>query len=67
LFTIADTLDAMTSDRIYRPAPGFVAAREEIQRCSGKQFDSQIVDLFLNIPTKTWIDMRAEADSTVSR
>jgi len=64
LFAIADTLDAMTSDRIYRAAPGFGAAREEIERCSGKQFDTQIVGLFLRIPTQTWIDMRSEANAT---
>jgi putative nucleotidyltransferase with HDIG domain len=61
LFTVADTLDAMTTDRTYRQAPGFEAARAEIQRCSGKQFDPHIVDLFLRIPPATWMKAREEA------
>jgi len=65
-FTVADTLDAMTSDRLYRKAPGFAAAREEIQRCSGEQFDPQIVELYLDIPAATWIEIRREATDTHS-
>ena len=61
LFTVADTLDAMTSDRSYRKGPGFEAARAEIHRFSGKQFDPQIVELFLKIPPATWIEVREEA------
>jgi putative nucleotidyltransferase with HDIG domain len=61
LFAVADTLDAMTSDRAYRKAPGFEAARAEIQRCSGQQFDPHIVDVFLKIPTAKWMQARSEA------
>ena len=61
LFSMADTLDAMTSDRSYRKAPGFEAARIEIQRHSGTQFDPLIVDLFLKIPPSTWINVRSGA------
>jgi HD-GYP domain-containing protein (c-di-GMP phosphodiesterase class II) len=50
IFAIADTLDAMTSDRPYRKALSFAEAREEIIRCSGKQFDPDMVKLFLEIP-----------------
>ena len=39
MFSVADTLDAITSDRPYRPAQSLQAAREEIERWSGKQFD----------------------------
>src|SRR5438046_4036474 len=39
LFSVADTLDAITSDRPYRPAQTVQAAREEIERWSGRQFD----------------------------
>jgi putative nucleotidyltransferase with HDIG domain len=63
LFTVADTLDAMTSDRSYRKGPGFEAARTEIQRHSGKQFDPHIVELFLKIPAPTWMQVRSEAGS----
>jgi putative nucleotidyltransferase with HDIG domain len=61
LFTVADTLDAMTSDRAYRKAPGVDAARTEIQKHSGKQFDPHIVELFLKIPSATWMQIREEA------
>ena len=61
LFTVADTLDAMTSDRTYRKGPGFEAAQKEVQRWSGKQFDPHIVDLFLKIPAETWKHVRDEA------
>jgi HD-GYP domain-containing protein (c-di-GMP phosphodiesterase class II) len=60
---MADTLDAMTSDRFYRKAPGFDAARSEIRAQSGTQFDPHIVDLFLRIPSATWINVRAAAES----
>jgi HD-GYP domain-containing protein (c-di-GMP phosphodiesterase class II) len=61
LFTVADTLDAMTSDRSYRKGPGLEAARTEIPRHSGKQFDPHIVELFLKIPPATWMQLRAKA------
>ena len=61
LFTVADTLDAMTSDRSYRKGPGFDAARAEIHRFSGRQFDPHIVELFLKIPPATWMQVREEA------
>jgi putative nucleotidyltransferase with HDIG domain len=61
LFTVADTLDAMTTDRTYRKAPGSEAARAEILRWSGKQFDPHIVELFLKIPPAIWMQVRDEA------
>jgi putative nucleotidyltransferase with HDIG domain len=60
IFAIADTLDAMTSDRPYRKGTTFSVASEEIARCSGSQFDSQIVELFLSMPTDSWAELRAE-------
>lgn len=50
IFAIADTLDAITSDRPYRKAKSFAEAREEIVRCAGTQFDPEMVKLFLEIP-----------------
>jgi putative nucleotidyltransferase with HDIG domain len=63
LFAVADTLDAMTSDRLYRQAPGFDAAREEIRRWSGKQFDPHIAELFLKVSPAAWMQVRSEAGS----
>jgi putative nucleotidyltransferase with HDIG domain len=60
IFAIADTLDAMTSDRPYRKGTTFAEASEEIARCSGTQFDPQIVEVFLRMPIKCWSDLRDE-------
>ncbi len=49
IFAIADTLDAMTSDRPYRRRTSFAAALAEIRRCAGTQFDPGCVDAFLSI------------------
>jgi putative nucleotidyltransferase with HDIG domain len=62
IFAIADTLDAMTSDRPYRKGTSFAKARDEITRCSGTQFDPQIVEVFLSIPSETWSEMRAATE-----
>ncbi len=60
VFAIADTLDAITSDRPYRRAKSFEAAREEITRCSGTQFDPDFVRLFESLPVQIWMDLRTE-------
>jgi putative nucleotidyltransferase with HDIG domain len=60
IFAIADTLDAMTSDRPYRRGTSFAEASEEIIRCSGKQFDPQIIEVFLRLPIESWSKLRAE-------
>ena len=46
---IADTFDAMTSRRTYRNALSLDIVKEEIQRCSGSQFDPNIAKVFLEI------------------
>jgi len=60
IFAVADTLDAITSDRPYRHARSFDAAREEILRCSGTQFDPSVVEVFLKIPNELWQELRSE-------
>ncbi|MBZ5612670.1 MAG: response regulator [Acidobacteriia bacterium] len=60
IFSIADTLDAMTMDRPYRPAQSFDAARKEIELWSGRQFDPQIVKVFLEMPDNIWEDLRRD-------
>jgi putative nucleotidyltransferase with HDIG domain len=49
IFMIADTLDAMMSDRPYRKRTTLAAARKEIARCAGTQFDPRCVEAFLAI------------------
>ena len=60
IFAVADALDAITSDRPYRKSRSFDAAREEVLRCSGTQFDSAVVETFANIPNELWQEMRSE-------
>lgn len=50
IFSVVDTLDAMTCDRPYRKALPYETARAEIARCSGTQFDPRVVEVFLSIP-----------------
>jgi len=67
IFALADTLDAMTSDRPYRAAQSIAAAREEIQRFSGRQFDPEVVKVFLQMPESIWEDLRREINSQAKR
>jgi HD-GYP domain-containing protein (c-di-GMP phosphodiesterase class II) len=40
---VADAFEAMTADRAYRLSIGTGAARAELERCSGTQFDLDVV------------------------
>jgi putative nucleotidyltransferase with HDIG domain len=66
IFAVADTLDAMTSDRPYRKALPFAAARAEIMRCSGSQFDPAVVQVFLAMPESLWPSLRREVEQRTS-
>jgi putative nucleotidyltransferase with HDIG domain len=67
LFSVADTLDAITSDRPYRPAQSLTAAREEIERWSGRQFDPEVVKIFLSMPEDIWGDLRKEINYSTAK
>jgi len=60
IFAVADAFDAITSDRPYRKARSIDAARKELQRCSGTQFDPDVVEVFLRFPNDLWRELRAE-------
>jgi putative nucleotidyltransferase with HDIG domain len=64
IFAIADTLDAMRSDRPYRAAQSIQAARKEIDLWAGRQFDPQIVKVFREMPVNIWEDLRADINAT---
>jgi putative two-component system response regulator len=51
ILAVADTFDAMTSDRPYRDAMSSADVMSEIARCAGTQFDPNVVGAFLQIPT----------------
>lgn len=61
IFAIADTLDAITSDRCYRKGQPFEKARAEIDRCKGTQFDPRVVEAFLTMQEQ---DLRLSRRST---
>jgi HD-GYP domain-containing protein (c-di-GMP phosphodiesterase class II) len=46
IITVADSFDALTTDRPYRKARSHSAALEEIVRCVGVQFDAAVVAAF---------------------
>jgi len=47
IVAVADTYDAMTTDRPYRRALSKETAIEELKRCSGTQFDQEVVNAFI--------------------
>jgi putative nucleotidyltransferase with HDIG domain len=49
IVAVVDAYDAMTSDRIYRKAPGHAHAVEELRRRAGTQFDPRIVETFVDL------------------
>jgi len=52
IVAVADTYDAMTTDRPYRKALKKEAAIEELKKCSGTQFDSEVVEAFIRAHQK---------------
>jgi HD-GYP domain-containing protein (c-di-GMP phosphodiesterase class II) len=56
----------MTSDRPYRRALPWEAARDEIVRHKGTQFDSQVVEAFLQV-YEGWVQREAKGKAAVER
>jgi HD-GYP domain-containing protein (c-di-GMP phosphodiesterase class II) len=58
VFSVADTLDALTSDRPYRPACSFSEARAIIGAAAGTQFDPAVVEAYAQVPDATFAGLR---------
>jgi HD-GYP domain-containing protein (c-di-GMP phosphodiesterase class II) len=58
VFAVADALDALTTDRPYRPASSFADARQEVERGAGSQFDPVVVAAYRQIPDRTFEALR---------
>ena len=57
MFAIADAFDAMTADRPYRKAIDPISARNEVLRCSGTQFDPNVVEAFMKVPLERLLEV----------
>lgn len=64
IFSLADTLDAITSDRPYRKAQGFVEAIREIEKGKDSQFDPLVVEAFLSVSKDRWQQIKAETEKS---
>ena len=60
VFAVADTLDALTTARPYRPASPIEEARRLIVEERGTQFDPAVVDAFMAMPNETFERIREE-------
>lgn len=49
VIAVADTFDAMTSDRVYRKGLSRDEALKEVERCAGTQFDPRIAEIFVRV------------------
>jgi diguanylate cyclase (GGDEF)-like protein len=49
ILAVADAYEAMTADRVYRERLGAKAARSELLRCAGSQFDARVVAAFMAV------------------
>ncbi len=67
LFMIADTFDALTSNRPYRQGRSYEEARQVIEEESGKQFDPKAVEAFLAVPAEEWAQIRARVIEEVEQ
>jgi putative nucleotidyltransferase with HDIG domain len=67
IFAIADTLDAITSDRPYCKGQSFGVALDEIERVRGSQFDPMIVDAFFSVPEERWRQVKWEMERSNSK
>ena len=73
ILAVADSFEAMTADRVYRPAMPVHDAVQELIRCSGTQFDPQVVDAMLaaasvgDDPLSHWVAPHAAPSSGQDR
>jgi ribonuclease P protein subunit RPR2 len=53
IFSVADALDAITTDRPYRPAARLALARSAIARGAGTQFDPRVAEVLTELSDET--------------
>jgi putative nucleotidyltransferase with HDIG domain len=65
IFAVADTLDAMTSDRPYRKALSLETVASELDKFSGQQFDPVVVKAFHQVSLDEWSQLRNKLDEQI--
>jgi len=55
---VVDAFNAMITEKPYRQAMSKLEAVKEIKKCSGTQFDPEVVDLFINILIEEGLDTK---------
>lgn len=58
IISVADSYDAMTSERSYKKGMSQEEATNELKRCAGTQFDPKIVDVFVHLVLPETSDFR---------
>lgn len=66
IIAVADTWDAMTSDRVYRKALDRQIAVDELRKAAGKQLDPQVVEAFLRVVERQSENPQEKVESTSS-
>jgi putative nucleotidyltransferase with HDIG domain len=61
IFSVADALDALVSDRPYRKGVDWSAAKEVVQKDSGSHFDPKVVAAMVLIPDEEWASIAQAA------
>ena len=63
IFAVADAFDAIISNRVYRAGKSYELAAAELERCSGKHFDPQVVAAFHLVPQEDWENLRERSQA----
>lgn len=61
IFAVADTLDAITSNRPYHAAETFETAQARIRKLSGIQLDPAVVEAYFSFPPSTWENIERDS------
>jgi HD-GYP domain-containing protein (c-di-GMP phosphodiesterase class II) len=61
IFAAADAFDAMISSRVYRLGRSISDAIQELEKCSGTQFDPVVIEAFRGVPVADWEHLRSRS------
>ena len=65
IFTVADSIDAITSARPYRKAHTFEIAADQLKESSGIQFDPELIEAFFSVGLDFWKREKALVDQQI--